>query len=74
MVNVVGDTTWCKGAVTRKYVKDGYALIDIQIHTENQRKEVTANGLATVSLPSRNVANHIANDGAGLSLDLPSIR
>src|ERR1700756_1065631 len=45
--NIVGDTTWCRGTVTNKYEKDGFALVDIEIKGENQRKEVTTPGLAT---------------------------
>ena len=26
--NTMGDTTWCKGKVLKKYVEDGYALRD----------------------------------------------
>ena len=33
--NIVGDTTYCKGKVTRKYVKDKTALVDIAIAAEN---------------------------------------
>ncbi|MFI0474674.1 hypothetical protein ACGLWX_18355, partial [Halomonas sp. HMF6819] len=28
--NIVGDTTWCTGKVTRKYVKDNTGLVDIE--------------------------------------------
>ena len=58
--NIVGDTTWAKGKVVRKYVKDKTALVDIEIAAENQRGEVTTPGLATVALPSRDV------DAAGI--------
>ena len=53
--NTMGDSTWCKGKVVRKYMKDGYALVDIEICGENQRGEMTTPGLATVILPSRDV-------------------
>ncbi len=67
--NTVGDTTWCKGRVTRKYVVDGHALVDLEIWAENQRGEVTApNGLATVMLPSREVTNKVVLDGSTLDL------
>ena len=55
--NTMGDSTWCKGKVTRKYVKDGYALVDLEIWGENQRGELTTPGMATVALPSRDVRN-----------------
>jgi hypothetical protein len=72
--NTMGDTTWCRGTVTKKYKKDGYALVDIDIRAENQRTEKTAVGMATVILPSIDTSTVSANDGAGLSLDLPQVR
>jgi hypothetical protein len=72
--NIVGDTTWCKGKVIRKYVKDGYALVDIEIAAENQRGEVTTPGIATVALPSRDVKLPAFVDGAGCDLELPVVR
>ena len=72
--NTMGDSTWCKGKVSRKYLKDGYALVDIEIAGENQRGELTTPGLATVILPSRDVNLRSFFDGAGLDLDLPMVR
>ncbi len=72
--NLVGDTTWCKGKVSRKYVKDGYALVDLEIWAENQRCEMTAPGLATVMLPSKDIAHRPVVDGAAFELGLPTIR
>jgi len=67
--NAMGDTTWCKGKVSAKYVKDGYACVDIDIWAENQRGEVTApNGSATVILPSRDTGTKNALNGAGIDL------
>ncbi|MFC2006080.1 MaoC family dehydratase N-terminal domain-containing protein [Chloroflexota bacterium] len=51
--NVIGDTTWLKGKVTQKYIKDNEHLVDIECWSENQRGETTMPGLATVALPSR---------------------
>lgn len=51
--NLVGDTTWCRGKVIRKYVEDRDHLVDIDCWGENQRGEITMPGLATVALPSR---------------------
>ena len=51
--NIVGDTTWCKGRVVRKYIEDNEHLVDCQIWAENQRGEITALGRATVILLSR---------------------
>ncbi|MCQ4628974.1 MaoC family dehydratase N-terminal domain-containing protein [Shinella sp. CPCC 100929] len=72
--NTVGDTTWCKGKISRKYIRDGHALVDIELWAENQRGEITTPGLATVILPSRNPELSVAFDGAGLDLGLPTVR
>ncbi len=72
--NIMGDSTWCNGKVTDKYVKDGYALVDIEIWAENQRGKVTAPGMATVMLPSKNLENKVVIDGSSLDLELPVLR
>ncbi|MBI2871656.1 MAG: MaoC family dehydratase N-terminal domain-containing protein [Chloroflexi bacterium] len=51
--NFVGDTTWCRGRVKGKRVDKGEHLVDMEIWAENQRREVTAVGLAVVALPLR---------------------
>lgn len=67
--NTMGDTTWCRGKVARKYMQDGHALVDLEIWGENQRKELTVpSAVATVILPSRNIGTKIARDGSGLDL------
>jgi len=71
--NIVGDTTWLKGKVARKYAKDGYALVDLEIWAENQRREITAPGIATVMLPSRDLAHRPVIDGS-FELGLAQIR
>jgi acyl dehydratase len=72
--NTIGDTTWCKGKVSRKYVQDGHPLADLEIWGENQRGEITTPGLATVALPSRDTSTTVFFDGSGLALGLPQIR
>lgn len=72
--NIMGDTTFCKGKVVKKYIKDGTPLVDIEIAAENQRGEVTTPGLATVALPSRSVEFPAFIDGSGCNLDLPVVR
>jgi acyl dehydratase len=72
--NTMGDCTWARGTVTRKYMKDGYALVDIEIKGENQRGELTTPGLATVILPSLDPSTKVFVDGAGLDLELPVVR
>ena len=72
--NIMGDSTWCRGKVTKKYVKDGYALVDIEIRGENQRGEVTTPGMATVLLPSLNPEHRVFFDGRDCDLELPVVR
>lgn len=72
--NTMGDCTWCRGEVTRKYIKDGHALVDIELRGENQRGELTTPGLATVIMPSRNADIPVFIDGSNLDLDLPVVR
>ena len=74
MFNTMGDTTWYKGRITRKYVKDKHALVDIEISGENQRGTLTTRGMATVLLPSREVSIPVFLDGARLDLELPVVR
>ena len=50
---IVGDLVRCRGRVTRTYIEDGEHLVDCQVWSENQRGEVVAPGVATVSLPTR---------------------
>jgi len=72
--NTVGDSTWCKGRVSRKYIKDRHALVDIEIWGENQRGEMTTPGVATVILPSRDANIPVSFDGSALDLELPVVR
>ena len=51
--NIVGDTTWMKGKVIKKYIENGEHLVDIECWGENQRGEITLPGSATVRLPSK---------------------
>ncbi|MBI3969050.1 MAG: hypothetical protein HY329_25705 [Chloroflexi bacterium] len=52
-LNVVGDTTYCKGKVARKWIENGEHLVSCELWCENQRGEVTAPGYAVAVLPSR---------------------
>ncbi|MBI4081689.1 MAG: MaoC family dehydratase N-terminal domain-containing protein [Candidatus Lambdaproteobacteria bacterium] len=72
--NVQGDTQFCRGRVTRRYKKDGFALVDLHLEAVNQRGETTTPGLATVILPSKDIHTRPITDGAALSLDLPVVR
>ncbi|MBI2908963.1 MAG: MaoC family dehydratase N-terminal domain-containing protein [Chloroflexi bacterium] len=51
--NIFGDTTWCKGVVTRKAVEDGEHLVECEVWAENQLGQRTAQGTSTIVLPSR---------------------
>ena len=51
--NMLGDVTWCKGKITKKYCDEGKYCVDIDCWCENQRGEVTVPGTATIILPSR---------------------
>ena len=53
MPNFYGDVTWCRGRVTGLRQPNGESLADIALWCENQRGESTAEGRATVSLPSK---------------------
>ncbi len=48
-----GETWWCKGKVTKKYVEDAEHYVDCDIWVENGKGEVTTPGKATVILPTR---------------------
>jgi acyl dehydratase len=73
--NTMGDTQWCKGRIKRKYVQDGYPLVDIEVWAENQRGELTVtNGLATVMLPAKDIKTRYFKDAANFELGLPTVR
>jgi len=48
-----GETWYCKGNVTRKYVEGGEHRVDCDIWVENGKGEKTTPGSAVVVLPSR---------------------
>lgn len=74
MFNVEGDTTFCRGTISKKYVKDGCALVDIDLQGVNQRGDLTTPGMATVMLASRDINTKIPLDGTVCDLELPVIR
>ncbi|MFJ2033175.1 MaoC family dehydratase N-terminal domain-containing protein [Streptosporangium sp. NPDC087985] len=55
--NLIGDLTWCRGIVVRKYVENDEHLVDIECWGENQRGERNVQGTATVRLPSKDVSS-----------------
>ncbi len=48
-----GETWWCKGKVTKRYVEGGEHYVDCDIWVENEKSEATTSGKATAVLPSR---------------------
>ena len=48
---VDGETWWCKGKVTKKYIDGDSHCVDCDIWIENGKGEVTTPGKATVILP-----------------------
>jgi len=50
---MIGDTTWVKGKIIKKYCDDGKYCVDIDIQNVIQTGEVTVTGSATVILPSK---------------------
>ena len=49
----VGDTEWGKGRVVGKEIRNGEAIVQIEVWVEDQRGRITAPGNAEVMLPSR---------------------
>ncbi len=51
-INILGDATWLKGRVVKKYVMDGEHLVDLEVWGENQDGMVHTTAQATVKLLS----------------------
>ena len=49
---VEGETWWCKGKVTKKYIRDGGHYVDCEVWVENGKGDITTSGKATVILPT----------------------
>jgi len=52
-----GDTNWCGGRVTNKWMEKEEHLVQIELSCSNQRGEVTTSGTAVVALPSKTVGD-----------------
>lgn len=50
-MNLVGDTSWCRGEVTGRELQDGRGMVSCAVRIVNQRGEETALGTASVELP-----------------------
>jgi acyl dehydratase len=51
--NLVGDTLWWRGEVNNEAERQGYSVVDLAIRATNQNNVVSADGTASVILPSR---------------------
>lgn len=52
--NLIGDTTWCRGTVTGT---EPGGVVHLALRADNQRRETTASGSATVVLPERSAGS-----------------
>jgi len=48
-----GETWWCKGKVTKKYVEGEESLVECEIWVENDKGEKNTTGSALTALPSK---------------------
>jgi acyl dehydratase len=48
-----GDTTWCRGKVTGKYMESKEHTVECELWSENQHGDITTTGKGDVVLPSR---------------------
>lgn len=55
--SLLGDTTWCRGKVIGLEPAGERGLVRIEVHTVNQRGDVTTTGEAEVLLPRRGAGN-----------------
>jgi acyl dehydratase len=51
--NLIGDTTWCRGAVTAHHLAGNEGEVTLALDAVNQRGETIAAGQAVVVLPRR---------------------
>jgi acyl dehydratase len=56
-LNHLGDVSWMKGKVTKKYTDNGEHLVDLEVYCENQVNLIHMDGSATVRLLSRETVN-----------------
>ncbi|MCX6006317.1 MAG: MaoC/PaaZ C-terminal domain-containing protein [Chloroflexi bacterium] len=50
---VDGETWWCKGKVTKKYMEGDQCLVECEIWVENGKGDKTTPGSAVAALPSK---------------------
>ena len=54
--NIFGDVSWCRAKIVNKRMDNARALIDFEVQVQNQLDEITAEGSATVELPTKNTS------------------
>ena len=52
-LNLLGDTTWCRGRVSGKRVEGDGRIVEIEVWTDNQAEEKATIGRAEVVLPAK---------------------
>jgi len=52
-INIMGDTTWCKGKVTGKRIEDGKHIVELDVWNENEVPNIVTQGTAEVVLISK---------------------
>lgn len=52
-MNLVGDTTWCRGEIVERELRDGRGVARCAVEGVNQRGETTMSGHAVAELPRR---------------------
>ena len=56
-INIMGDTTWCKGKVTGKRVEGSKHVVELDVWNENEVSHIVTQATAEVVLLSRNNPN-----------------
>ncbi|MFC1962342.1 acyl dehydratase, partial [Chloroflexota bacterium] len=51
--NFVGDTTWFRGKVAKKYEERGEHLVECEFQANNQREEINTKAWGIISLPKK---------------------
>ena len=52
-LNLVGDTTWCRGEVTARHLEGDRGIVTCAVRAVNQDGQETALGTANVELPRK---------------------
>lgn len=52
-LNLLGDTTWCRGRVVDKHARGKDRVVAVEVWTDNQAEEKTTEGTAEIILPAK---------------------